>query len=116
MDIPIDSQDFFYAEEYFEIFSKGILPDVPNLIDLALGSVITEDMFPTLILPKILGMELSDIIWQPSSDGAWLLGGHIILDVDEIQSSEIVGCSGDSLGCNGSDPTIDIDIDNILRL
>ena len=97
-DIPIDSQDFFYAEEYFEILPEGYSAGVPNLIDLALGSVITEDMFPTLILPRILGMELSDIIWQPSSDGAWL-GGHIILDVDEIESSEIVGCSGDSLGC-----------------
>jgi hypothetical protein len=112
-DIPIDSQDFFYAEEYFEILPEGYSAGVPNLIDLALGSVITEDMFPTLILPKILGMELSDIIWQPSADGAWL-GGHIILDVDEIQSSEIAGCSGDSLGCNGGGPTIDIDIDNIL--
>ena len=112
-DIPIDSQDFFYAEEYFEILPEGYSAGVPNLIDLALGSVITEDMFPTLILPRILGMELSDIIWQPSSDGAWL-GGHIILDVDEIESSEIVGCSGDSLGCSGSGPTIEIDIDNIL--
>ena len=51
MDIPIDSQDFFYAEEYFEILPEGYSADVPNLIDLALGSVITEDMFPTLILP-----------------------------------------------------------------
>mgnify|MGYP001376143206 CR=1 FL=1 len=113
MDVPIESQDFFYAEEYFEVLPEGYSAGVPNLIDLALGSVITEDMFPTLILPKILGIELSDIIWQPSSDGAWI-GGHIILDVDDIQSTEIAGCSGDSLGCNGSGPTIDIDIDNIL--
>ena len=58
MDVPIESQDFFYAEEYFEIFSEGYSAGVPNLIDLALGSVITEDMFPTLILPKILGIDL----------------------------------------------------------
>ena len=113
MDVPIESQDFFYAEEYFEVLPEGYSAGVPNLIDLALGSVITEDMFPTLILPKILGIEFSDIIWQPSEDGAWL-GGHVILDVDDIQSTEIAGCSGDSLGCNGSGPTIDIDIDNIL--
>jgi hypothetical protein len=113
MDVPIDSQDFFYAEEYFEVLPMGYSTGVPSLIDLALGSVITEGMFPTLILPKILGMELSDIIWQPSSDGAWL-GGHIILDVDQIQSSEIAGCSGDSIGCGSGGPTIDIDINNIL--
>lgn len=113
MDVPIDSQDFFYAEEYFEIFPEGYSAGVPNLIDLALGSVITGDMFPTLVLPQILGMELSDIIWQPSSDGTWL-GGHIILDVDDIEATQITGCSGDSLGCSGGGPTIDIDIDNIL--
>ena len=113
MDVPIDSQDFFYAEEYFEVLPEGYSEGVPSLIDLALGSVITEGMFPTLILPKILGMELNDIIWQPSADGAWL-GGHIILDVDNIEQSEIAGCSGDSIGCNGGGPTIDIDIDNIL--
>jgi hypothetical protein len=78
-----------------------------------LGSVLTEDMFPTLILPKILGMELDTIIWQPSEDGAWL-GGHIILDVENIQTSDITGCSADSLGCEGGGPTIDIDINNIL--
>ena len=69
-------------------------------------------MFPTLILPRILGMELSDIIWQPSSDGAWLVGTSFwmlmrlsprrLLDVRRL------------LGCSGSGPTIDIDIDNIL--
>ena len=113
MEVPIDSQDFFYTEEYFEILPPGYSQDVPNLIDLALGSVLTEDMFPTLILPKILGLELSNIIWQPSTDGTWL-GGHIILDVDNIEASQITGCSADSLGCDGGGPTIDIDINNIL--
>ena len=113
IDVPIDSQEFFYLEEYFEMLPQGYSADVPNLIDLALGSVLTEDMFPTLILPKILGMELDTIIWQPSEDGAWL-GGHVILDVDNIQTSQITGCSADSLGCEGGGPTIDIDINNIL--
>ncbi len=113
LDVPIDSQDFFYTEEYLEVIPPGYSEGVPNLIDLALGSVITEGMFPTLILPKILGMELNDIIWQPSEDGTWL-GGHIVLDVDNIESSQIIGCSADSLGCDGGGPTIDIDINNIL--
>ena len=44
MDVPIESQDFF-AEEYFEIFLQKGTAGVPNLIDLALGSVLTKICF-----------------------------------------------------------------------
>lgn len=113
MDVPVTADDFFLIEEYHEILAPGYSDGVPGLLDLAIGSVLTEGMFPTLVLPEILGMELDRIIWQPSADGAWL-GGHVVLDVDQIQPVEILGCSSGNLGCEGSGPSIDIDINNIL--
>ena len=113
MDIPIEAADFFLREEYHEILPEGYSAGVPRLIDLALGSVLTEGMFPTLILPKIVGIEISDVIWQPTEDGTWL-GGHIVLDVDSVEQRQIIGCSADNLGCNGGGPSIDIDVQNLL--
>ena len=113
IDVPVEAEDFFFVEQYHEIVPEGYSEGVPNLIDFALGSALTEDTFPTLILPQVLGLEIRDVIWQPTGDGAWL-GGHVVLDVDDIQPIEIVGCSSGNLGCEGSGPSIDIDIDNLL--
>lgn len=113
LDVPVAAEDFFLIEEYHEVLAPGYSEGVPGLLDLAIGSVLTEDIFPTLVLPEVLGMELEQIIWQPSADGAWL-GGHVVLDVDQIQPVEIVGCSSGNLGCEGSGPSIDIDVDDLL--
>ena len=113
LDLPLDSNEFFFGETYHEVLPVGYSTGVPNLIDLALGSLLTDDLFPTVLLPTILGMEIDRLIWQPTADGTWL-GGHVILDVDQIQPVEITGCSSDNIGCDGSGPTIDIDIENIL--
>jgi len=109
-DIPLTTDDFFLEEDYHEIFSPGYSEGVPALLDIALGTILQEDMFPIVHLPLIIGMELDTIIWEHDDDQEWL-GAFAMLNTDNIQEFPITGCSASDLGCNGGGPQIDIDID-----
>lgn len=113
MEIPLDAEAFFLQEEYHEMLPHGYSEGVPNLLDLALGSVLGNGTLPVLVLPSVFGMNLDTIIWQPDSTGAWL-GGHLIFDPDSVQPSIIAGCSASDFGCDSGGPSIDIDVNTLI--
>lgn len=113
LNAPVDIERFVFEEAYHEILPVGYSEGVPELMDLALGSVLTDDMLPTIHLPVILGMEMDAIVWQPDENQDWL-GAHIMFTTENIERYPLTGCSASDLGCGSSGPVIDVDIDGML--
>ena len=113
LDIPLDTERFFFQERYHDILPYGYSEGVPGLMDLALGSVLNSDQLPRLQLPAILGMDIEAIMWQPDENADWL-GAHIFFNVDEVESVQLSGCSASDFGCGSSGPSIDLDLNTAL--
>ncbi|MEL6342619.1 MAG: hypothetical protein AAFV53_05775 [Myxococcota bacterium] len=99
-ELVIDDGALGYTEAYSELLSPGYSAGLPGFVNLALRTFLPDDLLPTVTLPYLLGAELSDIIWQPTEDGAWQ-GGYLLIETENIEPIELPGCSASDVGCEG---------------
>lgn len=98
IDINPDALDF--QESYSEIVQPGFARGLADFLPTVLGTVLPDDLLPTIAIPTILGIGLETVFWVPDADGQWM-GGFVLLDTADVQPLEVAGCEGGSLGCDG---------------
>ena len=87
-DMIIDSSRFVITETYSELLEPGYSQSIPGLLDLALGGF-TPSM-PTVFIPSLLGVSVSDLTWGQSPDDSWQ-GGYIFLNTDDVEPLAVPG-------------------------
>ena len=113
-ELLIDSDALDFDETYSELLWPGYSIGLPSLVELALGGLLPDDLLPTVTLPYLLGAELSEVVWMPTPDDAWL-GGYLLLDTTSVQAIPLgTGCSADSLACDGAGPGFELDLEAAL--
>ena len=111
LDLPLTENSFWISEAYSDFLSAGYSEGVPSLFQLALNSFAPE--LPIIPVPSILGIELSNLIWLPSTNQNWH-GGYVYINTHNVTSIPIAGCSADVLGCGSEGPTIDLDFETLI--
>jgi len=106
-DMIIDSSLFRITEAYSELLRPGYSQSIPGLLDLALGGF-TPSM-PTVQIPSLLGISVSDLSWGQSPDDTWQ-GGYLFLNTDDVEPLSIPGCSASDLGCDGGGASVEFDL------
>ena len=107
----LGSNDFILSEAYSDLMPQGYSENVPDLLDLALGSFIPQ--LPSFGVPSILGLSIGPLVWEPSSDQSWQ-GGYLFLDPSSVTPLAIPGCSASDLACDGGGSSLEIDIEDQL--
>jgi hypothetical protein len=111
LDLPLTEDSFWISEDYSDFLAAGYSEGVPSLFQLALNSFAPE--LPSIPIPTILGVEMSNLIWLPSNNQDWQ-GGYVFLNTDNVETIPIAGCNADILGCGSEGPTIDLDIETLI--
>ena len=111
LNLPLTENSFWISESYSEFLSAGYSEGVPSLFQLALNSFAPE--LPSITIPTVLGVEISNLIWYPSNNQNWQVG-YIFINTDNVAPIPIAGCSADILGCGTEGPTIDLDFDTLV--
>ena len=100
--LTVDTEAFTFSEPYNELLDPGYSDGIAELLPTLLGSLLPDDLLPTVTLPTWQGIGLESVEWIPSDDGQWQ-GGFVTLKTDAVEPLEIDGCSGCS-GDGGGDP------------
>lgn len=95
-----------FTEAWSDLLRPGYAQGLSEMVDTLLGSLIPEDLLPTIDLPSLMGVQLGGVWWIPSEDGAWH-GAYVLLDVSEVQPIEVPGCDAQAIGCEGETPDFD---------
>ena len=111
LDLPLTEDSFWISEDYSDFLAAGYSEGVPSLFQLALNSFAPE--LPSIPIPTILGVEMSNLIWLPSNNQDWQ-GGYVFLNTDNVETLPLAGCNADILGCGSEGPTIDLDIETLI--
>lgn len=97
-DLIVDTEAFEFSEPYNELLDPGYSEGLAGLLPTMLGSLIPEDLLPTIEIPTWQGIGLEEVVWIPSDDGQWQ-GGFATIATDDVEPLELDGCGG----CAGGD-------------
>ncbi|MCB9761498.1 MAG: hypothetical protein H6739_16765 [Alphaproteobacteria bacterium] len=112
--VIIDTEAIQFEEPYNELVEPGFSEGLADFLPTVLGTVLPDDLLPTVAIPSILGIGLDTVFWLPDADGQWM-GGFILLDIDNVQPLEVAGCEGGSFGCDGFEGETDpFDFETLL--
>jgi len=99
-----------FSESWNEILEPGFAAGLYEVLNTLLTStLLPDDLLPSMNLPSLFGAKLESIFWLPSADGQWQ-GGFARIDVAAVQPLQSPGCSGGSLGCDGGDSDLDLEL------
>ncbi len=106
--LVIDEGAFVFTESWSDLVGPGYTANLGNLVTTVIGVAVPDTALATIQVPRPLGVAIADLLWLPSTDGDWL-GGYAMLDLDEVRPIPVAGCQVDSLGCDGSGPSFDLE-------
>ncbi|MCB9742972.1 MAG: hypothetical protein H6740_10245 [Alphaproteobacteria bacterium] len=111
--ILIDAEAMEFVESYNELVAPGFALGLADFLPTVLGTVLPDDLLPSMALPDLFGVGIQAVFWLPDDDGQWL-GGFILLDTSEVQPLEVAGCQGGSFGCDGFEGEDPFDLETAL--
>lgn len=98
----LDPADFTYTESYNDLLDEGFSANFQDLVSMVLDMFLPDDLLSPFELPDTYGVAVGGVFWVPSPDDAWH-GAYVLVDTTQVESLELGGCSGGSLGCGEGD-------------
>jgi len=111
--LVLDDPAVDFVESYNELIAPGFSDGLATLVGTLIGSLLSDDLLPTVPLPELLGVKLDALVWLPNADDSWQ-GGFIDIDTSNVEPVELAGCSLDGFGCDGGDLGLDLDLESLL--
>ena len=101
-ELYLDPNDFTYWETHNDLLDEGFSEGFVDLVDMVLGMFLPDDLLSAYPLPDLMGVGIGAVFWIPSDDERWQ-GLYLLADSSEVEPIDLGGCSGGSLGCDGTD-------------
>lgn len=101
VDLVFGEASLDFRDNWTKLAEPGYSGVVSEMAQVAIKSLLPDDLLPQVTLPSLLGMELDAVVWIPMEDEAWH-AGYVLVDTSNVEPIQLEGCSADALGCDGS--------------
>jgi len=101
VDLVFGDASLDFRDNWTDLAEPGYSKVISEMAQAAIGSLLPDNLLPSVTLPYLLGLEVDAVVWLPTEDDAWH-AGYVLLETSNVESVQLEGCSAESVGCDGA--------------